>query len=56
MSTQKLDFSSLSQETLQLFFVADRVAPKEAFVAEVEKKEEETLDEFEIRRRQFFKP
>jgi hypothetical protein len=56
MSTQKLDFSGLSLEMLQLCFVAERAAPKEKVVELVDEKEQETLDEFEIRRRQFFQP
>jgi len=56
MSTQKLNFSSLSLETLQVFFVADPIAPKKRFVEKVEEKEQKAPDEFEIRRKQFFQP
>jgi hypothetical protein len=56
MSTQKLDFSSLTLEMLHTFPVAERVPPKERFVEKVEESEQKAPDVFEIRRKQFFQP
>lgn len=56
MSIQKVGSSSFTLEMLQLCFVAERAAPTERAVEEVEEKEQKTPDEFEIRRKQFFQP